>query len=69
MIWHWTPIDVTYEGSAGSQCSHTRLLPPGPFRIDIPVYDVMEDAVAKLNARLVTQTFDIPPVGTIVIDL
>ena len=39
------------------------------YRIDIPVYDLMEDAVAKVSARVVTQTFDIPSAGTIVVDL
>jgi hypothetical protein len=67
--WSWTPVDVTYETSGGSRCSHTRLLPPGPYRIDIPVYDLMEDAMAKVNARLVTQSFEIPAISTVVIDL
>jgi hypothetical protein len=69
LFWYWTPIDMTYEARGTSQCSHTRLLPPGHYRIDIPVYDLMEDAVAKMNARLITQTFEIPTVGTIVVDL
>ena len=65
----WSPVDISIQARAGSQCSRTRILPPGHYRIDVPVYPTAEDAAVKANGRLVTQTFDLPAVAPIVIPL
>jgi hypothetical protein len=65
----WDPVDMSYETRGTTECSHTRILPPGQYRIDIPVYTSAADAVAKTGARLVTKTFDLPTTDTIYVQL
>jgi hypothetical protein len=60
---------MSYETRGATQCSHTRILPPGHYRIEIPVYTSAADAVAKTGARLVTKTFDLPTTDTIYVQL
>jgi hypothetical protein len=68
-IFSWTPIDMTYETRGTSTCSHTRVLPAGQYRIDIPVYGTMEDGAAKTNSRVISQTFEVPAVERIAVEL
>jgi hypothetical protein len=65
----WSPVDVSIQPRAGSQCSRTQILPAGQYRIDVPVYPTADDAAAKSNGRLVTRTFELPATETIVIPL
>jgi hypothetical protein len=65
----WDPVDMSYETRGATECSHTRILPPGHYRIEIPVYTSAADAVAKTGARLVTKTFDLPTTDTIYVQL
>ncbi len=65
----WSSIDMTYETRGNVQCSHTRVLPAGHYRVDVPVYTTLADATAKLGARFVSKTFELPATETIVIPL
>lgn len=67
--WYWTPIDMSYETRGNTVCSHTRGLSAGQYRIDLPIYASMADAIAKVNGRVLTQEFSLPSVEPVVIPL
>lgn len=69
LSWQWTPVDMTFGMRRTSACSHDRVLPAGQYRIDIPVYDLRDDATAMVNGRVATKTFDIPTVEPVVVPL
>jgi hypothetical protein len=69
LVWNWVPVDMTLGMRGAAACSHNRTLPPGRYRIDVPVYDLMTDAAAKTNARIAAQTFDLPAAETVVVEL
>jgi len=57
---YWSTVSVTYEPAPTGSCERKHSLPPGQYRIDIPVYGSAEDAAAKTGARTATQTFTLP---------
>jgi hypothetical protein len=65
----WSPVDLSYETRGSAQCSHTRVLPPGQYRIDVPVYTTSAGAVAKTGGWVVSRTFDLPTTDTIHVPL
>jgi hypothetical protein len=69
MPWSWSPVDMSYEPRGTTTCSHTRGLPAGRYRIDVPVYERVEDAMAKVNGRVVTREFTLPADGPVVVPL
>ena len=67
--WSWSPVDMTYEPRGSTTCSHTRILPSGQYRIDVPIYERMEDAMAKMNGRVATQEFTLPAAEPVIVPL
>jgi hypothetical protein len=65
----WSAVDVDLGTQNGRMCMNQQTLPAGQYRIDVPVYPTPEDAMARANPRLVTQTFQVPADQTIVVPL
>jgi len=62
----WTAISFTTESRPTGSCFRQQALPPGSYRIDVPVYPTADDAVAGTSARTATQSFTLPAQGTVV---
>jgi len=60
---------MSYELRGSTTCSHRRILPPGHYRIDVPVYASAAAAVAKGEGWVASTTFDLPTTDTIVVQL
>jgi hypothetical protein len=58
MTAYWLTASVTTE--RGGACQRLDALPAGSYRIDLPVYPTLADAMAKMFPRTVTQTFTLP---------
>lgn len=65
----WLPVDITRGMRGMVACSHRRVLPPGVYRIDLPVYDRREDAATRSNPRVVSVTFALPTTEPVVLPL
>lgn len=64
---YWSTVSVTHEPAPAGSCERRHTLPPGPYRIDVPVYPTAEDAVARTGGRIATQSFVLPAPGNSVI--
>lgn len=58
---YWLTASMTTETRGNVGCQRLHTLPAGAYRIDLPVYASEADATAKVSARIVTQTFTLPP--------
>jgi hypothetical protein len=65
----WDPVDISYQTRGTTQCSNTRILPPGHYRIDVPVYTTSANAAARTGGWVASQTFDLPATDTVVVQL
>jgi hypothetical protein len=65
----WSPVDMTYSAIGSKQCSYTRVLPPGHYRIDVPAYASSANAVAKTGGWVASSTFDLPTTATVYVPL
>ena len=63
----WNTVKVTTEPSPTSgSCERRTALPYGPYRIDVPVYPTLADAMARMLGRTASQSFDLPLAGDVV---
>jgi len=63
----WTTVRVTTEPtSTGGSCERQFPLALGPYRIDVPVYSTLADAMARMSGRMASQSFDLPLTSDIV---
>jgi hypothetical protein len=63
---YWSTVDVTIQPTASGSCERRTALPPGAYRIDVPVYPTVADATAKMLARTASQSFTLPASGDVV---
>ena len=62
----WSSVSVTTEATPTGSCERATPLPYGRYRIDVPVYPTVADAMARMLGRTATQTFDLPVAGDVV---
>ena len=63
----WTTVKVTTEPtSTGGSCQREFPLAFGPYRIDVPVYPTLADAMARTTGRTASQSFELPLTSEIV---
>ena len=63
----WSTVKVTTEPTPTSgSCERRTALPYGPYRIDVPVYPTLADAMARMLGRTASQSFDLPLAGDVV---
>jgi hypothetical protein len=63
----WNTVKVTSEPtSAGGSCERRTALPYGSYRIDVPVYPTLADAMARMSGRTASQSFELPLSGDVV---
>jgi hypothetical protein len=65
----WTALDQTTMAQGERACVSTRILPAGHYRVDVPVYASASDAQSRTAPRTVSQSFDLPPSGDVVVSL
>jgi hypothetical protein len=63
---YWSSVNVTTESTPAGSCEHRTPLPYGRYRIDVPVYPTVADALARMYGRTASQTFDLPVAGNAV---
>jgi len=62
----WSAVRVATQTTSTGSCERRTPLPYGRYRIDVPVYPTVADALAKMYGRTATQTFDLPVAGDVV---
>jgi hypothetical protein len=60
---HWSSVSVTTQATPAGSCERRTPLPYGRYRIDVPVYPTVADALAGMYGRTASQTFDLPGAG------